>query len=640
MMKADVDDRQRNSVMFADQPHHDGSREYVPNPPQRLGDTFDVWLRVPDIAAISRVVVRQVHDGEPFGVTAHPARHEPGVTWWRAALTQVNPVINYRFLTDGGPYGYRWITAAGSCDGEPTDEADFRISLLGTGPSWLAGTIAYQVFPDRFATTGQFSQELPVWATAAAWDDEPAAEPPLAARQFYGGDLPGITARLDHLVELGANLLYLTPFFPAPSNHRYNASTFDQVDPLLGGDQALIDLIAAAHKRGIRVIGDFTTNHTGSHHEWFQNALFDADSPEAGYYFFDDHPQEYVGWFGLASLPKVNHADARLTQRMLTGELSPLRRYLREPFNLDGWRIDVANMTGRHAETDLTVQVARQVRSAALAEREDAYIVAEHWHDYRADVPGDGWHGVMNYSGFTKPIWMWLAGEGGSKTNTLTDWLHLKWQPWPQLPGTAVVTSMRAFTAVPWQILTDSFNLLSSHDTPRIATIAGNPRLVEVGVGAMVTYPGVPMVWAGDELGLTGENGEGARRTISWHEQDSWDVTTLQCYRRLITLRKASTALQNGSLRWLFVDDDRICYLRQNETETVVILLARATGPEIQLSVTSVGIPAGQLPETLYGNVSVNMTGDMVVLPGDGPNVYIWRWGRSRPCDDQQRSGG
>ena len=625
---------------LADEPHHDGSPRYVPNPPTALGEQFDVWLRVPDAAGVTRVVARQVHDGEPFGARATPERAEAGVTWWRATLTQANPVINYRFLTDGGPFGYRWVTAAGLCDGDPTDEGDFRSSIYPGGPPWLRQTVAYQVFPDRFASTHAGGHQTPEWAQAADWDDDPIPVRPGAGRQFYGGDLPGVTAHLDHLAALGVTLLYLTPFFPAPSNHRYNASSFDVVDPLLGGDQALIDLVAAAHARGIRVIGDLTTNHTGSHHEWFQAALADPLAPEVQYYFFDSHPDDYVGWFGVASLPKVNHASAGLRERMLTGQMSPLRRYLREPFNLDGWRIDVANMTGRHADKDLNAEVAREVRAAVVAERPDAYVVGEHFHDFRTDALGDGWHGVMNYAGFAKPLWTWLAGQGGRQTNTLEHWLGLGWAPWPELPGESVVASMRAFTAVPWHVLNDSFTLLSSHDTPRIATIAGSPELVAVGVGALMTYPGVPMVWAGDEIGLTGANGEGGRRTMPWEQPAAWQHETLACYQELVAVRTDSSALQSGSLRWVYADADRIAYVREDEHELVLVLLARAVGPEISLSAASVGVRPEAQPDILYGNSPAEMAGDTVVLPGAGPTVHIWRWGGLRPCDDQQRSGG
>ncbi len=156
-----------------------------------------------------------------------------------------------------------------------------------------------------------------------------------------------MTEKLDHLVELGVNLLYLTPVFPAASNHRYDASSFLSVDPLLGGDEAYIRLIEAAHERGIRVIGDLTSNHSGDRHEWFLSALGNPAAPaEEFYYFTDEGNTEYVSWLGYPTLPKFNWASEKLRERFIDGPDSVVAKWLKPPYNTDGWRIDVANMTG------------------------------------------------------------------------------------------------------------------------------------------------------------------------------------------------------------------------------------------------------------------------------------------------------
>ena len=134
--------------------------------------------------------------------------------------------------------------------------------------------------------------------------------------QWYGGDLDGIAAHLDHLERLSASLLYVTPVFEGRSVHRYDAVTFDRVDPTLGGDPAWRRLIDAAHARGIRIVGDLTLNHTGVGHEWFRRAQADASSPEAAFYYFDEHPDEYQSWWGIKSLPKLDHRNAELARRL------------------------------------------------------------------------------------------------------------------------------------------------------------------------------------------------------------------------------------------------------------------------------------------------------------------------------------
>src|SRR4029079_15173929 len=137
------------------------------------------------------------------------------------------------------------------------------------------------------------------------------------AFEYFGGDLRGVEERLDHIEALGANVIYLTPFFPAGSTHRYDSTTFDRVDPLLGGDEALASLTAAAHARGMRVIGDITPNHSGNSHEWFLAAQADPDAPERGFYYFDDSlPHGYAAWWGIRHLPKLNHSSPELAGRL------------------------------------------------------------------------------------------------------------------------------------------------------------------------------------------------------------------------------------------------------------------------------------------------------------------------------------
>jgi alpha-glucosidase len=203
----------------------------------------------------------------------------------------------------------------------------------------------YQIFPDRFAKL--VDRPTPAGAKPADWDDPVIGEGPDTLRQYFGGDLDGITAHMDHIASLGVGTIHLTPFFPAESNHRYNASTFGKVDPLLGGDEAMARLTAAAHARGIRLMGDLTTNHIGDTHEWFQAALADPNSPEAKFFFFTDDPHHYDTWWGLKEMPIIDHRSPELRRRFYDGPDSVVAKWL-GPHALDAWRIDVANMTGIH----------------------------------------------------------------------------------------------------------------------------------------------------------------------------------------------------------------------------------------------------------------------------------------------------
>ena len=256
------------------QPHHDGSGRYVSNQAPRLGDRVDVLVRVPLDAGVEAVHVRTSPDGEATFTVARKVRTTGVDDWWRASLTCHNPVTNYRFLLTGGPTKYVWLNGTGVHERDVPDASDFRlVAHASPPPEWALGAVVYQIFPDRFARSkGADRHSTPEWAVPAAWSDPVDLSPKGVAHQLYGGDLDGITEHLDHLESLGVDVVYMTPFFPARSNHRYDASSFEQIDPLLGGAPALRRLTKAAHERGMKVMGDFTTNHTGNAHEWFLKA--------------------------------------------------------------------------------------------------------------------------------------------------------------------------------------------------------------------------------------------------------------------------------------------------------------------------------------------------------------------------------
>jgi alpha-glucosidase len=461
-----------------------------------------------------------------------------------------------------------------------TDAADFRVVAHPAVPDWVADAVVYQVFPDRFARSAAADgRPVPPWARPARWDEPVVHRGPDTGRQLYGGDLPGIAEHLDHLVDLGVTVLYLTPFFPARSNHRYDASSFDTVDPVLGGDEALAALLEAAHGRGLRVVGDLTTNHTGDAHEWFLAAVADPSAPEAGYYFFDEHPGRYASWLGVSSLPKLDQSCTHLRERLYDGPGSVVARWL--SFGLDGWRIDVANMTGRYGAQDLAHDVARRLAATARAARPDAWVLAEHGHDAGPDLPGDGWHGTMDYAGFTGPVCTWLTHS--------PDLVFGFGRPvaTPSLPAHAVVATMReVHGAMPWRAQGASSLHLDSHDVPRFRTVvgggssggvsaAGRERHL-VGLAMQLTMPGVPTLFAGDELGLTGVDGEHARTPFPWDRPESWDAPTLEAFRSWIALRRTHVALRRGGLRWVHAGEDSMTFLREHPDERVLVHLARA----------------------------------------------------------------
>ena len=605
------------ALEFVRDPHHDGSPDHV----VIEGGQARLRVRVPGGA--EAVYARVVEDGEALMFGARPVRTAGGTVWFEVTVPLHPVVTGYRFLIvrDGR---HTWLDQEGVHDHEVPDAADFRLLCGPPPPSWVPGTSVYQVFPDRFArdddSTGPPS-EHPDWALPRSWDDVPAGSGEPATREYFGGTLEGIRRRLDHLVELGVGVLYLTPVFPARSTHRYDASTFAHVDPLLGGDRALRELTRAAHDRGVRVMGDLTTNHTGDAHEWFRAAQSDPGSAEAGFYFFTDHPDDYVGWLGVPSLPKLDYSSAELRRRVYGADDSVLVRWLTGPDPLDGRRIDVANMTGRHGVQDLNREVpeeiaARMRRVDAARDGDGSWLLAEHFHDAGPDTHRDGWHGVMNYAGFTRPVW--------SRLNTAPEgvrYLHTD-APLPKSGAAQAVRAMRAAgSGLPWRVLTHSVNALSTHDSARFRTVAGGAELQEIGTAAQVTLPGVPFVFAGDEIGMEGTDGENSRRPMPWHRPETWDRRTLESHRRLPALRRELPQLQTGGLRWLDAGEHHMTFLRTLGGRVALVHLT--DGPHQALSASYADLDVSRLEVVARGGRVHLRTGDRVELEADGPGHLI-----------------
>ncbi|MGK2875722.1 MAG: glycoside hydrolase family 13 protein [Nocardioides sp.] len=547
------------------EPHHDGSPLYLAGV-QALGGVVTLRMRSETDDPIRAAWLRRTYDAEP--VFSPAQRTEDGETaWWQVEMHLHSPVNNYRFLIEYVDGTQAWLTAAGLRTHDVSDTLDFKISTHPAAPGWTRRTVVYQVFPDRFARSDAAdSRPTPAWAKPQAWDDLPSFEDTddRTWLGFYGGDLDGIVDHLDHIRSLGADTLYLTPVFPGESNHRYNASTFDAIDPLLGGDEAYGRLADAVHGHGMQLLGDLTSNHTGDTHEWFVAAR--AGGETRNYYYFNADGS-YECWGGYPTLPKLDHTNPAVRAAVI----EVVQRWMEGPYALDGWRIDVANMTGRFGVIDINHQVAREIREAIGASKSDGWLIGEHNHDASGDIDGDGWHGTMNYSGFSWPVWSWLRAEDTS-ARAFGRPVQV-----PRRTGPQVVEALREWRArYGWRAAAQSWNILSSHDSARIRTmVGGDPRAHRVAAAMQFTLPGVPMVFAGDEIGLEGVVGEDGRRPMPWDSAATWDRVTMDWYSALADLRRSHSALIEGSLRWVEVTDDQISYLREHPEGTLKVTVNR-----------------------------------------------------------------
>ncbi len=607
--------------------HHDGSAHYVSELYPRLGDVVRIRLRVGLDAPLKRPYLRIFPDGEQAFIALEHSHSDTVSHWWQADLPINQPLVHYRFILEAED-GVWFYTAAGPTVQLPLDNTDFRILADYDPPGWLETAVFYQIFPDRFHNgnpaidpypeefefQGRRPQTYP-WGQAAS-NGQPF---PIV---FYGGDLPGIIQKLDYLQELGVNAIYLNPIFTAYSNHKYDVIDYAHVDPHLGGDEALIALRQALDERGMRYLLDIVPNHCGHWHPWFKTAQADANAPEADFFTFINHPDEYHSWLGVWTLPKLDYRSQELRRRIYKNDDAVFRRWLRPPFAADGWRVDVANMLGRQGATQIGDKIAQGIRRAVKATRPDAYLMGENFFDASAQLQGGQWDGVMNYSGLTLPLWHWLRGfdQGAHGIN----WHIQSAQPWPT--AALAATWQQHLAAIPWAIALQQYNLLDSHDVPRIrSTVKGNDALHRLAAIVQFTFPGIPGLYYGDEIGMMDEEGFQSRGCMVWDEE-GWNQDLLAFYKRLIVLRKETAVLQTGGFQIVSVEPDTIIYQRANGKGRILVIAHRGEQPRLTgpLPIAHGGIPDGaRFVEVFTGQELVVIDGRLP-LPNHPQGATLW----------------
>jgi cyclomaltodextrinase / maltogenic alpha-amylase / neopullulanase len=444
-----------------------------------------------------------------------------------------------------------------------------------TTPDWIQDAIFYQIFPDRFAR----SKRNPSYnLTFEPWDSAPTIQ------GFKGGDLYGMTERLDHLSDLGITAIYLNPIFSSASNHRYHTYDYYNVDPLLGGNDALRLLLAEAHQRGMKVVLDGVFNHASRGLWQFHHVLETGDaSPYKDWFHFDPdrlhgkkhwgaYPTNeelkaiqhdgslkaigYQGWWNLPALPKFNTNTPAVRDFLFN-----VAEYWVK-FGIDGWRLDVA------AEID-DDSFWQEFRRRVHAINPDTYIVAEIWHEAERWLQGDQFDATMNYL-VTAAALPFFSGKnldmevvnqaGGYKgrvraeisandfANEIDRLLHL-YKP---------------------EITRSQLNLLDSHDTPRFITCArGDKTALKLAWIFLMTIPGAPCIYYGDEVGMEGQHDPDCRRSFPWDET-LWDHDLLNYIRAAISLRKSHPSLRRGSFVRLWSADGVYAFERALEGESLV----------------------------------------------------------------------
>lgn len=607
---------------------HLGAIPYVSNPHPALGETVRIRLRSAPSAPIRAIYLRTFPDGEQAFAQLQVAEKNETALWWQAHMEINQPREHYRFLVVSEA-GVFYLTAAGLTHYNPLDHTDFKLIADYKAPDWFKTAVFYQIFPDRFANGDPSTNPQPdepaylgKHPQTYPWESAPDADQPFPI-VFYGGDLPGITQKLDYLADLGVNTLYLNPIFTAQSNHKYDVSDYENVDPHFGGNEALVDLKSALADRGMRYLLDIVPNHCGYLHPWFLTAQADSVAPEAEFFTFTQHPEHYISWLNVKSLPKLNYQSQNLRQKMYGTPESVMQRWLRPPFKADGWRVDVANMLGRQGKIQIGAEVKREIRTAVKSANPEAYLMGENFFDGSPALQGDMWDGNMNYAGFSTPLIHWLsgfyAGSFGMKERIISS------TPWTT---NALADAWQNYlAAIPWTIALQQFNVIGSHDVPRIRSVLSeNDALHRLAVIVQFTFPGLPCIYYGDEIGMVDDPNLRQRGCMVWDET-RWNHDLRSFFQALIKLRQESEALQTGGFQILAVEPDTIVYQRESASRRMLVVAHRGTEPrpERPFDIPQAGIPSGTRFESFFKGGTAVVENGQFQPPIQAQGASIWR---------------
>ncbi|AXI10074.1 alpha-glycosidase [Oceanobacillus zhaokaii] len=495
--------------------------------------------------------------------------------YWIVEITPPFRRLRYGFELQSGKEKLVY-TEKGFYNVAPTDDTAYYFCFpflnaadVFKAPEWVKDTVWYQIFPERFANG---DPSLNPTGTLSWGKSKPTPT------NFFGGDFQGVIDNLDYLVDLGINGIYFTPVFKAHSNHKYDTIDYMEIDPQFGDKETFSHLVKECHQRGIRVMLDAVFNHSGYYFSPFQDVLKNQEKSAYKDWFhlrnfpvIEEPRPNYDTFAYVGSMPKLNteHPEVR-------AYLLEVARYWTEEFDIDGWRLDVAN------EVDHAFW--REFRKVVKKKNPDAYILGEIWHDSMPWLHGDQFDAVMNYP-FTNGAIDFFAKDAidaSSFANAISNVL----------------------TMYPANVNEVSFNLLDSHDTPRILTLAKkNKARVKLLYLFQLSFIGTPCIYYGDEIGMTGGNDPDCRACMEWEEQKQ-DQDLFHYVKLLIEFRKSDSLFGNGgSFRFLHTDN------RQNS-----IVYEKFDGERRLIFVVNNSKAASEIPISSLLNLETGKIVEWIIL--------------------------
>ncbi|HPO50040.1 MAG TPA: alpha amylase N-terminal ig-like domain-containing protein [Spirochaetota bacterium] len=592
----------------------DGSANFVSNPDPKLYETADFSIRLSKDVSVEKIYFVACPKGEVFYYKMDKWKDDDFFSYYKTSFKMVSKKLIYKFylIVDKKEYFY---TPYGLFDYEVPDNFSFTIFADADYSKWTPESVFYQIFPDRFNRVGESvfddkDYELKVGdkiyktkRVLCDWDE------PLDTKhshekkiQFYGGNFNGVKEKIPYLKELGITAIYFTPIFKARSNHRYDIEDYLAPDPLLGTEEELADMIKTAHENGIKIIFDAVLNHTGVHHKWFdmfnehkQNGAFICEnSPYKEYYHFNKHPDNYESWMDCKILPQLNLANKEVRDSLLNNEDSAVKKWLKPPFSIDGWRMDTASILGKFPAEQIDIEFSKELHKAIKSENKDALIMGETFYDPKQLVDIDRYESTMNYRCSMSPLKKWLTGivnfmsvpRGDENQNIVFS------------AKNALAQMKNARVGLTFQNQIRMYNLLNSHDTARFWTVLKkNYDKLKIALTVLFTYTGIPAFYYGDEVGMEGENDPDCRRPMIWDEKKR-DKKINKLYKDLIDLRKKNKTLVYGSLLELFEEQNVLSFSRFLDNDTFIIVCnGDDTGKEITIDLRSIGLKNCELKD-------------------------------------------
>ena len=502
--------------------------------------------------------------------------------YYNGEITLSEGLYWYRFYYTSA-HGEFYVTKTGESVGcVTTDGTDWQQTVYSadfTTPDWLAGGIIYQIFPDRFYNSGTEKSNIPEDRYICNdWYKQPEyrqnGDKLRLTNDYYGGDLKGIEEKLPYLKSLGVSCIYLNPIFEAHSNHRYNTANYLKIDPVLGDEKDLENLVKSAKKQGIEIILDGVFSHTGDDSIYFNKygryntvgAYNSKNSPYFSWFKFNDYPNDYSSWWGISSLPETEENDLSFTN-FITGENGVIKYWLDK--GVKGFRLDVAD--------ELPDGILDKIRLAVKRDSKENYLLGEVWEDASTKISygsrrrflrGKQLDSVMNYPFANAIIDFVKNGNGQSLVNTVMNILE-------NYPKPAIKLLM---------------NHIGTHDTSRILTVLGSDytpnsreeqsrtflseyqyktavNRLKLAAVLQYTLPGVPSLFYGDEAGVEGYGDPFCRATYPWGRENS---ELLDFYKALGKFRRSNPAFKEGEFVPVYSDDTAVAYIRTNGNNTVI----------------------------------------------------------------------